>query len=255
MKTASTLIETNKALLKDEEDEDVDVHLYKSIIGSLMYLTTSRPDIMFVVCAFARFQVTPKVSHLHAVKKIFRYLKGQPKLGLWYPRDSPFDLEVFLDSDYAGASLDRKSTTGGCQFLGKRLISWQCKKQTIVANSTTEAEYVAANCYETVYKEWEDRMERAATTVSSLEAEHDSGSGPRCQDTILGGVKAQTRFEAASKQSNDPPLSRVNILGSGEDSMKLKELMEHYTQLSELVSLKELRESKNRHREFMSSKE
>ncbi|GJS77079.1 putative ribonuclease H-like domain-containing protein [Tanacetum coccineum] len=93
------------------------------------------------------FQVTPKVSHLHAVKRIFRYLKGQPKLGLWYPRDSPFDLEAFSDSDYAGASLDRKSTTGGCQFLGKRLISWQCKKQTIVANSTTEAEYVAAaNC-------------------------------------------------------------------------------------------------------------
>ncbi|GKA79005.1 putative ribonuclease H-like domain-containing protein [Tanacetum coccineum] len=94
------------------------------------------------------FQVTPKMSHLHAVKRIFRYLKGQPKLGLWYPRDSPFDLEAFSDSDYARASLDRKSTTGGCQFLGKRLISWQCKKQTIVANSTTEAEYVAAaNCY------------------------------------------------------------------------------------------------------------
>ncbi|GJT48128.1 putative ribonuclease H-like domain-containing protein [Tanacetum coccineum] len=119
----------------------------KSMIGSLMYLTASRPDIMFAVCACARFQVTPKVSHLHAVKRIFRYLKGQPKLGLWYPRDSPFDLEAFSDSDYAGASLDRKSTTGGCQFLGKRLISWQCKKQTIVANSTTEAEYVAAaNC-------------------------------------------------------------------------------------------------------------
>ncbi|GKB26045.1 hypothetical protein Tco_0865446 [Tanacetum coccineum] len=77
-----------------------------------MYLTTSRPDIMFVVCACARFQVTPKVSHLHAVKRIFRYLKGQPKLGLWYPRDSPFDLEAFSDSDYAGASLDKKSTTG-----------------------------------------------------------------------------------------------------------------------------------------------
>ncbi|GJX97764.1 hypothetical protein Tco_0353562 [Tanacetum coccineum] len=81
------------------------------------------------------------------MKRIFRYLIGQPKLGFWYPRDSPFDLEAFSDSDYAGASLDRKSTTGGCQFLGKRLISWQCKKQTIVANSTTEAEYVAAaNC-------------------------------------------------------------------------------------------------------------
>ncbi|GKB53863.1 putative ribonuclease H-like domain-containing protein, partial [Tanacetum coccineum] len=147
VKTASTPIETNKALLKDAEAENVDVHLYRSMIGSLMYLTASRPDIMFAVCACARFQVTPKVSHLHAVKRIFRYLKGQPKLGLWYPRDSPFDLEAFSNSDYAGASLDRKSTTGGCQFLGKRLISWQCKKQTIVANSTTKAEYVAAtNC-------------------------------------------------------------------------------------------------------------
>ncbi|GJV26871.1 putative ribonuclease H-like domain-containing protein [Tanacetum coccineum] len=112
VKTTSTPIETNKALLKDEEAEDVDVHLYRSMIGSLMYLTASRPDIMFAVCACARFQVTPKVSHLHAVKRIFRYLKGQPKLGLWYPRDSPFDLEAFSDSDYAGASLDRKSTTG-----------------------------------------------------------------------------------------------------------------------------------------------
>ncbi|GKA71309.1 hypothetical protein Tco_0777448 [Tanacetum coccineum] len=106
MKTASTPIKTNKALLKDKEAEDVDVYLYKSMIGSL------RPDIMFAVCACARFQVTPKVSHLHAVKRIFRYLKGQPKLGLWYRRDSPFDLEAFFDSNYARASLDRKSTTG-----------------------------------------------------------------------------------------------------------------------------------------------
>ncbi|GJV68993.1 hypothetical protein Tco_1484502 [Tanacetum coccineum] len=115
VKIASTLLETNKALIKDEEAEDVDVHLYRSMIRSLIYLTTSRPDIMFVVCACAR--------------------------------DLPFDLEAFSDSDYARASLDRKSTIGGCQFLGKRLISWQCKKQTIVANSTTEAEYVVtANC-------------------------------------------------------------------------------------------------------------
>ncbi|GJX32351.1 hypothetical protein Tco_0242206 [Tanacetum coccineum] len=161
---------------------------------------------------------TPKVSHLHAVKRIFRYLKGQSKLGLWYPGDSPFDLEAFSDSDYAGASLDRKSTPGGCQFLIKILISWQCKKQTIVANSTTEAEYVAAAnyCGQTVIKEWEDRMERAPTTASSLVAEQDSGninrtqsmatlnesfpqgtysgSGSRCQDTILRGANAQIRI-------------------------------------------------------------
>nr|GEY83355.1 hypothetical protein [Tanacetum cinerariifolium] len=89
-------------------------------------------------------QVTPKECHLHAVKRIFRYLKGHPKLGLWYPKDSLFDLVASSDSDYDGATQDLKSTTRGCQFLGRRLISWQCKKQTIVATSTTEAEYVAA---------------------------------------------------------------------------------------------------------------
>ncbi|GJU10308.1 hypothetical protein Tco_1132704 [Tanacetum coccineum] len=138
-------METQKPLLKDEDGKEVNVHMYRSMIGSLMYLTSLRPDIMFAVCACARYQVNPKVSHLHVVKMIFRYLKGQPKLGLWYPKDSPFDLVAYTDSDYAGASLDRKSKTGGCQFLGCRLISWQCTKQTVVANSTTEAKYVAAS--------------------------------------------------------------------------------------------------------------
>ncbi|GKB33304.1 uncharacterized mitochondrial protein-like protein, partial [Tanacetum coccineum] len=197
MNTASTPMETSKPLLKDTEAKDVDVHLYRSMIRSLMYLTASRPDIMFVVCACARFQVIPKVSQLHAVKRIFRYLKGQPKLGLWYPKDSPFDLEAYTDSDYASASLDMKSTIGD----------------------------------ETVIKEWEDIMERAATTTSSLEVEQDSGSGPKCQDTILRGAEAQIRFEAASKQFNDPPLSRDNTLRSGEDNMKLMELIELCTKL------------------------
>ena len=136
-KPAKTTMDSNKPLLKDEYGKEVDIHLYRSMIGSLMYLTASRPDIMFAVCACARFQVCPKESHLNAVKRIFRYLRHQPKLGLWYPKDSPFDLVSYSDSDYAGASLDRKSTTGGCQFLGSRLVSWQCKKQTVVANSTT----------------------------------------------------------------------------------------------------------------------
>ncbi|GJZ20740.1 putative ribonuclease H-like domain-containing protein [Tanacetum coccineum] len=120
IKIASTPIETQKLLLKDEDGEEVDVYLYRN-------------------------QVNPKVSHLQAVKRIFRYLKGQPKLGLWYLKDSLFDLVAYTDSDYTGASLDRKSTTRGCQFIGSRLISWQCKKQTVVSNSTTEAEYVAAS--------------------------------------------------------------------------------------------------------------
>nr|GFD22473.1 uncharacterized mitochondrial protein AtMg00810-like [Tanacetum cinerariifolium] len=122
-KSASTPIDTENPLLKDPDGENVDVHTYRSMIGSSMYLTSSRPDIMFAVCAYACFQVTPKASHLHAVKRIFRYLKGKPNLGLWYPKDLPFDSVAYSDSDYAGVSLDRKSITGGCQFLRCRLIS------------------------------------------------------------------------------------------------------------------------------------
>nr|GEZ19821.1 putative ribonuclease H-like domain-containing protein [Tanacetum cinerariifolium] len=104
--TISTSMETQKPLLKDKDGEEVDAHMYRSMIGSLMYLTSSRLDIMFVVCACARYHVNQKVSHLYAVKRIFRYLRGQPKLGLWYPKDFPFDLVAYIDSDYAGASLD-----------------------------------------------------------------------------------------------------------------------------------------------------
>nr|GEV82781.1 hypothetical protein [Tanacetum cinerariifolium] len=128
---------------KDEPGKDVELYLYRPMIGSLMYLTASRPDIMFAVCACARHQVTPKECHLYAVKRIFRYLKGHPKLGLWYPKKYPFDLVAYSDNNYGGATQDRKSSTRGCQFLGRRLISWQCKKQTIVATFTTKAEYVA----------------------------------------------------------------------------------------------------------------
>nr|GEZ59476.1 hypothetical protein [Tanacetum cinerariifolium] len=162
-KSASTPIDTEKPLLKDLDGEDVDVHTYSLMIGSLMYLTSSRPDIMFVVCACIRFQVTPKASHLHAKKRIFRYLKGKPHLGLLYPKDSPFDLMAYSDSDYVGASLDRKSTTGGCQFLGCRLISWKCKKQTVIGTSSTKAEYVAAaSC-----SKWSEVIEKVVTCILS----------------------------------------------------------------------------------------
>nr|GEV88263.1 hypothetical protein [Tanacetum cinerariifolium] len=107
--TGSTPVHLEKPLVKDRDVNDVDVHLYRSMIGSLMYLTTSRLDIAIVACA--RFQVAPKTSHLLAVKRIFRYLKGKPTLGLWYSRNSPFELVAYTDSDYAGANQDRKSTT------------------------------------------------------------------------------------------------------------------------------------------------
>nr|GFC68061.1 hypothetical protein [Tanacetum cinerariifolium] len=143
-KSAPTPFEPPKIKDKNLPDGPVIVHLYRSMIGSLMYLTASRPDITFAMSACARNQVSPTVSQLNDVKRIFKYIKGHPKLGLWYPRDSPFDLEAFSDSDYAGAAGDRKSTTGRCQFMSRRLISWQCKKQTIVATSSCEAKYVAA---------------------------------------------------------------------------------------------------------------
>ncbi|GJX81856.1 hypothetical protein Tco_0331337 [Tanacetum coccineum] len=328
IRTASTPMETNKALTKDEDGEDVDVYLYKTMIASLMYLTSSKPDIMFSVCACSRFQVQPKVSHLNAVKRIFRYLNGRPNLGLWYPKDSPFILEAFLDNDYASASLDKKSITRGCQFLGLRLISWQCKKQTVVANLTIEAEYIAAShccgqvlwiqnqmldygynfmqpkihvdnesaiyvvknlvyhsrtkhieirhhfirdSYEKrliemvkihtdnnvadlltkafdmsrfnflVERIWGDSMERAITTVASLDAAQDSdniirtqtmammnvdiprgmdtGGSPRCQDTIRG-APGQTRFGRVLENPNEPPLSEGHTSGSGEDKME-----------------------------------
>ncbi|XP_035834012.1 uncharacterized mitochondrial protein AtMg00810-like [Helianthus annuus] len=110
-----------------------------------MYLTASRPDIMYAVCQCSRYQANPKLSHLTAIKRIFRYLSGAPKLGLWYPRDSNFILFAFSDSHFGGTDRDMKSTLAGCQFLGDRLISWQCKKQQTVSLSTAEAEYVAAS--------------------------------------------------------------------------------------------------------------
>ncbi|GJV04192.1 hypothetical protein Tco_1337761 [Tanacetum coccineum] len=329
-------METQKLLLKDEDGEEVDVHLYRLMIGSLDVSYSSRLYLCLQLCARARYQVNPKISHFHAVKRFFRYLKGQPKLGLWYPKDLPFDLVAYTDSDYVGASLDRKSTIEGCQYLGCRLISYQYKKQIVVANSITKAEYVAASsccgqmktvngevqlqalvdgkkiivteasvrrdlrlndeegtdCLpnaiifeeltrmgsrrpkrkdtevpqpsgptdnvadEVVYEERDDILERAATTATGLDVEQDrgnidktqskvtpnepsspgtsSGGGPRRQETIRDTI-AQTRSENVSKFSNDPLLARGNTLRSGEDRLKLQELMELCTNLQKRV--------------------
>ena len=117
------------------------------MIGSLLYLTASRPDIMFSVGLFARFQSNPKESHLTAVKRILRYISGTKNLGLWYPKGSHLDLLSFSDADWAGCSIDRKSTSGTCHFLGFALVSWFSKKQNSVALSTAEAKYIsAASC-------------------------------------------------------------------------------------------------------------
>nr|GEV02858.1 reverse transcriptase domain-containing protein [Tanacetum cinerariifolium] len=227
VKNASTPIETQKPLLKDKEGEEVDVHMYRSMIGSLMYLTSSGPDNMVAVCACTRYQVNLKVSHLHAVKRIFRYFKGQSKLGLWYLKDSPFDLVAYTDSDYAGASLDKKSIIRdeeGVDCLPNSTIFENLEligKVTKVPQPSEPIEYVTD---EAVYKELDDRLVRVATAASGLEAEQEggnidktqskathneanslrttSGGGPRCQEG-MGDTIAQTRFENVFKLSND----------------------------------------------------
>ena len=114
--------------LDPNQGTEVDITNYRGMIGSLLYLTASRPYIMYATCLCARFQVDPREPHLIAVKRIFRYLKGNPGLGLWYPRESDFHLIGYSDTDFAGCKIDRKSTTGSCQFLGGRLVSWFSKK-------------------------------------------------------------------------------------------------------------------------------
>jgi transposase InsO family protein len=143
-KPISTPIPTSAALDADEDGESVDQKEYRSMIGSLLYLTATRPDIHFAVCLCARFQASPRTSHRQAVKRIMRYLRFTPEFGLWYSASSTLSLCGYSDADFAGCRLDRKSTSGTCQFLGSSLVSWSSRKQSNVAQSTTEAEYVAA---------------------------------------------------------------------------------------------------------------
>ncbi|GJX81268.1 retrovirus-related pol polyprotein from transposon TNT 1-94 [Tanacetum coccineum] len=143
-KPMKTPMSSDTKLTKDEECESVDSTKYRGMIGSLLYLTASRPDIMFSVCLCARFQEAPKTSHLEAVKRIFRYIKGTMHLGLWYPKGTGIETVVYADSDHAGDYVDQKSTSGICTFVGCCLTSWFLKKQTALAISTTEAEYVSA---------------------------------------------------------------------------------------------------------------
>jgi hypothetical protein len=143
-KPAKTPMETDGHVDLNKGGKSVDQKAYRSMIGSLLYLCASRPDIMLSVCMCARFQSDPRECHLVVVKRILRYLVATPCFGIWYPKGSTFDLIGYSDSDYAGCKVDRKSTSETCQFLGRSLVSWSSKKQTSVALSTAEAEYVAA---------------------------------------------------------------------------------------------------------------
>lgn len=146
-KPVSTPMASTAYLDPDEDGEPVDQKEYRSMIGSLLYLTASRPDIHFSVCLCARFQASPRVSHRQAVKRIFRYLRATIDYSIWYSSSSCLSLRAFSDADFAGCRIDRKSTSGTCQFIGTSLVSWSSRKQSGVAQSTAEAEYVAvAKC-------------------------------------------------------------------------------------------------------------
>ncbi|GJS64773.1 hypothetical protein Tco_0679337 [Tanacetum coccineum] len=136
------MVEKSK-LDKDKEGKAVDLSHYYDMIGTLLYLTTSRPDLQFAICMCALYQARPTKKHLHAVKRIFRYLRGTVNRGLWYPKDSLIALTAFADLNHAGFQDTRRSAFGSMQFLGDRLVSWSSKRQKSATISSTEAEYIA----------------------------------------------------------------------------------------------------------------
>jgi predicted aconitase with swiveling domain len=152
-KPIKTPVPSNGHLDLDEGGKSVDQTLYRSMIGSLLYLTTSRPNIMFSVYMCARFQASTKEAHLVVIKRILRYLKRTPSIGLWYPKGASFQLIEYSNLDYTGCKIDRKRTFGGFHLLGRSLVSWSSKMQNSVALSTIEAEYITAGacCAQIIY--------------------------------------------------------------------------------------------------------
>jgi hypothetical protein len=144
-KAISTPMGTNGNLDSDASGNMVNQKMYWFMIRSLLYVTASRPDVMFSICTCARFQASPRESHLKATKRILRYLMHTQNIGLWYPKGARFELIGYLDSDYAGCKIERKGTSGTCQLLGRSLVSWSSKKQNSVALSTAKAEYISGD--------------------------------------------------------------------------------------------------------------
>ena len=144
-KTMSTLMHPSSTLRLDDKDQKVDKKVYRGMIGSLLYLTASRPDIMFSVCLYALFQFDPRESHLVDVKRIFKYLKGTTNLSLLFKKSHEYRLVGFCDADYAGDKIERKSITGGCHFIGGSLVSWSSKRQSTIVLSIVEVEYISTS--------------------------------------------------------------------------------------------------------------
>ncbi|GJR59539.1 hypothetical protein Tco_1501701 [Tanacetum coccineum] len=140
------MVEKSK-LDEDTQRKSVDLTHYRGMVGTLMYLTTNRPDLTFIVSMCARYQAKPTENHLHAIKRIFKYLRGTVNRGLWYPKDSSIALTAYADADHAGCQDTRRSTSGCMQLLGDRLVSWSSKRQKSAVISSTKAEYIALSCF------------------------------------------------------------------------------------------------------------
>jgi hypothetical protein len=179
-------------LSKDDDSVDVDQSSYRSMIGSVLYITTSRPDIMHAIGMVGRFQSAPKQSHLQAVKRIFRYLKETMTYGLWYPRNQNFQLTAYSDADWANCVDERKSTSGGAFFLGDSLVKWLSKKQGSISLSTTEAEYIStATCCTQVL--W------MIHTLADLEVKYAAPIPIHCDNTSAISVSKNPIFHSKTK--------------------------------------------------------
>jgi hypothetical protein len=191
-KPVGTPMVTGCKLSKDDDSPDVDQSSYRSMIGSLLYITTSRPDIMHVVGMVGRYQSAPKQSHLLAVKRIFRYLKETMNYGLWYPKNQNFQLSVYSDVDWANCMDERKSTSGGAFYLGDSLVAWLSKKQGSTSLSTTEAEYIAvATCCTQVL--W------MIQTLADLEVKYTAPIPIHCDNTSAISVSKNPVFHSKTK--------------------------------------------------------
>jgi hypothetical protein len=191
-KSMSTPMVIGCKLSKDDDSPDVYQSSYRSMIGSLLYITTSHLDIMHAVGMVGRYQSAPKQSHLLAFKIIFRYLQGTMNYGLWYPRNHNFQLSVYSDADWANCVDERKSTSGGTFFLGDSLVSWLSKKQGSISLSTTEAEYIAAaTCCNQVL--W------MIQTLADLEVNYIAPIPIHCDNTNAISVSKNPVFHSKTK--------------------------------------------------------
>jgi hypothetical protein len=191
-KPVGTPMVTGCKLSKDDDSPDVDQSSYRSMIGSLLYITTSRPDIMHVVGMVGRYKFAPKQSHLLVVKRIFRYFKVTMNYGLWYPRNQNFQLTAYLDADWANCVDERKSTSGGAFFLGDLLVAWLSKNKSSISLLTIEAEYIVAATYCT-------QVLWMIQTLADLEVKYAAPIPIHCDNTSAISVSKNPVFHSKTK--------------------------------------------------------